>query len=62
MKPFLNRDEQIDLMETVEQRHDALFKKILSDDQARKVIATPRRGNADDSSYTMTEMRVARCG
>lgn len=61
MKKILTRDEQIELMKTAEQRHNALVARVLKDDLVREVVSRPAPTQVH-SVYKRSPERIARCG
>jgi hypothetical protein len=60
MKKLLTRDEQIELMKTAEERHDALFKRVLADPLVKEVVSAPAPRQLS-SAYTRSD-RMVKCG
>lgn len=58
MNEALNRDQQIELMKNVKERHDALFRRVLSDPLVREVASQPAPSQVK-SAYVRTESRLA---
>lgn len=61
MNEVLNRDQQIELMKNVKDRHDALFRRVLDDALVREVASEPAPTQVK-SAYVRAESRLARCG
>lgn len=61
MNKILTRDEQIDLMRTTKERHDALFKRVLSDALIREVVSEPAPTQVK-SAYVLSETKMVKYG
>lgn len=62
MKPPLNRDQQIELMQNAKQRHEARMAHWVSDSKIREVVSQPAPGQAEQSIYMRSDTLVACCG
>lgn len=58
MKPFLDRDQQIELMRTAKERHQAQQDRRMADPLVRQVLTRPAPGQ---SAYSATMRKVACC-
>lgn len=57
MIDILNRDQQIEMMKRAKERHDALFRRVLSDALVREVVSEPAPTQVK-SAYVVTELRA----
>lgn len=60
MKPFLTRDEQIQMMETAQKRQQELLSRVLTDPLVRKIVSTPPSIEDEASVYSHTDRPTAR--
>lgn len=61
MKPPLNRDEQIKLMENAMNRQKKFSGKWVSNPTVREVLSRPAEGQTENNSYAESQVQVACC-
>jgi hypothetical protein len=62
MQKILTRDEQIELIKTAEDRHNALIRRVLDDALIREVVSQPAPTQVKSVYVRSETTRLARCG